>query len=245
MDPKIEVSAAKNQIDTLLPEIQAVVENGERVLVTTLTKRFAEDLTDFLLDAGIKAKYLHSDIDTLERVAIVRDLRKGKFDVLVGVNLLREGLDLPEVSLVAILDADKEGFLRSQTSLIQTCGRTARNIHGRVLMFGDVVTDSMRRAIQETERRRKVQAQYNREHGITPEGIKKDVVDILSSIYEKDYYTVPVDEFEEQGIEPKKLSKMVSKLRKEINEAAKRWDFERAAQLRDRLMKLEKMELAL
>jgi excinuclease ABC subunit B len=245
MDPKIEVKAAKNQIDTLLPEIRAVVEAGERVLVTTLTKRFAEDLTDFLLDAGIKAKYLHSDIDTLERVAIVRDLRQGKFDVLVGVNLLREGLDLPEVSLVAILDADKEGFLRSQTSLIQTCGRTARNINGRVLMFGDVVTDSMRRAIQETERRRKVQAKYNKDHGITPEGIKKDVVDILSSIYEKDYYTIPVDEFEEQGIEPKKLSKMVSKLRKEINEAAKRWDFERAAQLRDRLMKLEKMEIAL
>lgn len=245
MDPKIEVKAAKNQIDVLLPEIRAVVEAGERVLVTTLTKRFAEDLTDFLLDAGIKAKYLHSDIDTLERVAIVRDLRKGKFDVLVGVNLLREGLDLPEVSLVAILDADKEGFLRSQTSLIQTCGRTARNINGRVLMFGDVVTDSMRHAIQETERRRKVQALYNKEHGITPQGIKKDVVDILSSIYEKDYYTIPIDEFEEQGVEPKKLSKMVNKLRKEINEAAKRWDFEKAAQLRDRLMKLEKMEIAL
>ena len=245
MDPKIEVKAAKNQVDTLLPEIRSVVKAGERVLVTTLTKRFAEDLTDYLLDAGIKAKYLHSDIDTLERVAIVRDLRKGKFDVLVGVNLLREGLDLPEVALVAILDADKEGFLRSQTSLIQTCGRTARNINGRVLMFGDVVTNSMRRAIQETERRRKVQGQYNKEHGITPEGIKKDVVDILSSIYEKDYYTIPVDEFEEQGIEPKKLSKMVNKLRKEINEAAKRWDFERAAQLRDRLMKLEKMEIAL
>lgn len=245
MDPKIEVKAAKNQIDTLLPEIQAVVSAGERVLVTTLTKRFAEDLTDFLLDGGIKAKYLHSDIDTLERVAIVRDLRQGKFDVLVGVNLLREGLDLPEVALVAILDADKEGFLRSQTSLIQTCGRTARNINGRVLMFGDVVTDSMRRAIQETERRRKVQAQYNKVHGITPEGIKKDVVDILSSIYEKDYYTVPIDEFEEKGIEPKKLSKMVNKLRKEINEAAKRWDFEKAAQLRDRLVRLEKMELAL
>jgi excinuclease ABC subunit B len=245
MDPKIEVKAAKGQIDTLLPEIRSVVEAGERVLVTTLTKRFAEDLTDFLLDAGIKAKYLHSDIDTLERVAIVRDLRKGKFDVLVGVNLLREGLDLPEVSLVAILDADKEGFLRSQTSLIQTCGRTARNINGRVLMFGDVVTDSMRHAIQETERRRKVQALYNEEHGITPEGIKKDVVDILSSIYEKDYYTIPVDELDETGIEPKKLSKIVSKLRKEINEAAKRWDFERAAQLRDRLMKLEKMEIAL
>jgi excinuclease ABC subunit B len=245
MDPKIEVKAAKNQVDTLLPEIRSVVEDGERVLVTTLTKRFAEDLTDYLLDAGIKAKYLHSDIDTLERVAIVRDLRKGKFDVLVGVNLLREGLDLPEVALVAILDADKEGFLRSQTSLIQTCGRTARNINGRVLMFGDVVTNSMRRAIQETERRRKVQGQYNKDHGITPEGIKKDVVDILSSIYEKDYYTVPVDELEEQGIEPKKLSKMVNKLRKEINEAAKRWDFEKAAQLRDRLMKLEQMELAL
>jgi len=245
MDPKIEVKAAKNQVDTLLPEIRSVVKAGERVLVTTLTKRFAEDLTDYLLDAGIKAKYLHSDIDTLERVAIVRDLRKGKFDVLVGVNLLREGLDLPEVALVAILDADKEGFLRSQTSLIQTCGRTARNINGRVLMFGDVVTNSMRRAIQETERRRKVQGQYNKDHGITPEGIKKDVVDILSSIYEKDYYTVPVDELEEQGIEPKKLSKMVNKLRKEINEAAKRWDFEKAAQLRDRLMKLEQMELAL
>jgi len=245
MDPKIEVKAAKNQVDTLLPEIRSVVEAGERVLVTTLTKRFAEDLTDYLLDAGIKAKYLHSDIDTLERVAIVRDLRKGKFDVLVGVNLLREGLDLPEVALVAILDADKEGFLRSQTSLVQTCGRTARNINGRVLMFGDVVTNSMRRAIQETERRRKVQGQYNKDHGITPEGIKKDVVDILSSIYEKDYYTVPVDELEEQGIEPKKLSKMVHKLRKEINEAAKRWDFEKAAQLRDRLMKLEQMELAL
>jgi len=245
MDPKIEVKAAKNQVDTLLPEIRSVVKAGERVLVTTLTKRFAEDLTDYLLDAGIKAKYLHSDIDTLERVAIVRDLRKGKIDVLVGVNLLREGLDLPEVALVAILDADKEGFLRSQTSLIQTCGRTARNINGRVLMFGDVVTNSMRRAIQETERRRKVQGQYNKDHGITPEGIKKDVVDILSSIYEKDYYTIPVDEFEEQGIEPKKLSKMVNKLRKEINEAAKRWDFEKAAQLRDRLMKLEQMELAL
>jgi excinuclease ABC subunit B len=245
MDPKIEVKAAKNQVDTLLPEIRSVVEAGERVLVTTLTKRFAEDLTDYLLDAGIKAKYLHSDIDTLERVAIVRDLRKGKFDVLVGVNLLREGLDLPEVALVAILDADKEGFLRSQTSLIQTCGRTARNINGRVLMFGDVVTNSMRRAIEETDRRRKVQGQYNKDHGITPEGIKKDVVDILSSIYEKDYYTIPVDELEEQGIEPKKLSKMVNKLRKEINEAAKRWDFEKAAQLRDRLMKLEQMELAL
>lgn len=245
MDPAIEVKAAKNQVDTLISEIRGVVKGGERVLVTTLTKRFAEDLTDFLLDSGIKAKYLHSDIDTLQRVAIVRDLRLGKFDVLVGVNLLREGLDLPEVALVAILDADKEGFLRSETSLIQTCGRAARNLNGRVLMFGDTITDSMKKAISETERRRKIQMEYNETHNITPEGIKKDVVDILSSIYEKDYYTVPIDELEEQGIQPKKLSRMVTKLRKEINEAAKRWDFEKAAQLRDRLVRLEQMELAL
>ena len=165
----------------------------------------------------------------------MRDLRLGKFDVLVGVNLLREGLDLPEVSLVAILDADKEGFLRSDTSLIQTCGRAARNINGRVIMFADKITDSMRRTIDETTRRRKVQAEYNEAHSITPEGIKKEIVDILSSIYEKDYYTVDVDELEEEGVDPKKLSRMVKKLRKDINEAAKRWDFERAAQLRDRL----------
>ncbi|WP_028895295.1 excinuclease ABC subunit UvrB [Syntrophorhabdus aromaticivorans] len=245
MDPAIEVKPAKNQVDTLIPEIQGVVGRGERVLVTTLTKRFAEDLTDFLLDSGVKTKYLHSDIDTLQRVAIVRDLRMGKFNVLVGVNLLREGLDLPEVSLVAILDADKEGFLRSETSLIQTCGRAARNLNGRVLMFADTITGSMKRAISETERRRKLQQEYNTEHGITPEGIKKDVVDILSSIYEKDYYSVPVEELEVQGIQPKKLSRMVRKLKKEIEEAAKRWDFEKAAQLRDRLLKLEQMELAL
>ncbi|NLW35168.1 MAG: excinuclease ABC subunit UvrB [Syntrophorhabdus aromaticivorans] len=245
MDPAIEVKPAKNQVDTLIPEIQDVVDRGERVLVTTLTKRFAEDLTDFLLDSGVKTKYLHSDIDTLQRVAIVRDLRMGKFNVLVGVNLLREGLDLPEVSLVAILDADKEGFLRSETSLIQTCGRAARNLNGRVLMFADTITGSMKRAISETERRRKLQQEYNTEHGITPEGIKKDVVDILSSIYEKDYYSVPVEELEVQGIQPKKLSRMVRKLKKEIEEAAKRWDFEKAAQLRDRLLKLEQMELAL
>jgi excinuclease ABC subunit B len=245
MDPPIEVKPAKNQVDMLLPEIGKVTNQGERVLVTTLTKRFAEDLTDFLLDKGIKAKYLHSDIDTLQRVAIVRDLRIGKFDVLVGVNLLREGLDLPEVSLVAILDADKEGFLRSETSLTQTCGRAARNIKGRVLMFADTMTESMKKTIRETERRREAQMEYNRKHGITPESITKDVVDILSSLYEKDYYTVPVEELEAEGIQPKKLSKMVSKLRKEINEASKRWDFEKAALLRDRLLRLEKMELAL
>ena len=245
MDPAIELKEAKNQVNTLLDEIRKVTALKERVLVTTLTKRFAEDLTDFLLDAGIKTKYLHSDIDTLERVAIVRDLRMGKFDVLVGVNLLREGLDLPEVSLVAILDADKEGFLRSETSLIQTCGRAARNLNGRVIMFGDKITESMRRAISVTERRRKTQMAYNIKNDITPEGIKKSITDVLSSIYEKDYLQVPLDEFEENGIEPRKLSKMVKKLKKAINEAAKRWDFEKAQQLRDRLLKLEKMEITL
>ena len=245
MDPAIELREAKNQVGTLLEEIKKVIASKERVLVTTLTKRFAEDLTDFLLDAGIKTKYLHSDIDTLERVAIVRDLRIGKFDVLVGVNLLREGLDLPEVSLVAILDADKEGFLRSETSLVQTCGRAARNLNGRVIMFADRITGSMKSAISETERRRKAQMAYNIKHGITPEGIKKAITDVLSSIYEKDYLDVPLDEFEKNGVEPKRLSRVVKKLKKEINDAAKRWDFEKAQQLRDRLLKLEKMEIAL
>jgi excinuclease ABC subunit B len=245
MDPEIILKPASNQVESLLVEIKKTVENKERVLVTTLTKRFAEDLTDFLLDRGIKAKYLHSDIETLERVAIVRDLRMGKFDVLVGVNLLREGLDLPEVSLVAILDADKEGFLRSQTSLIQTCGRAARNLNGKVIMFADRITDSMRRAIDETERRRAVQREYNEKNGITPEGISKSIVDVLSSIYEKDYYEPPIDQLDGKVLKPKQLSKMVRRLKKEMAEAAKKWDFEKAAQLRDRLLTLEKAELAL
>jgi len=244
MDPAIEVKPAKNQVDALLAEVKKVAAAGERTLITTLTKRFAEDLTDFLLDAGVKAKYLHSEVDTLERVAIVRDLRLGKFDVLVGVNLLREGLDLPEVSLVAILDADKEGFLRSNTSLIQTCGRAARNVNGRVIMFADRMTDSMKSTLDETDRRRKLQTAYNEAHSITPESIRKEIVDLLSSIYEKDYYTVDMDGTEERGMDPKKLSRVVKKLRKDINEAAKRWDFEKAASLRDRLVRLEQMELA-
>jgi len=245
MDPTIDVKPARNQVDALVAEVKKATAEKERTLITTLTKRFAEDLTDFLLDAGMKAKYLHSEVDTLERIAIVRDLRLGKFDALVGVNLLREGLDLPEVSLVAILDADKEGFLRSGTSLIQTCGRAARNINGRVIMFADHLTDSMKRTIDETSRRRVVQTAYNESRGITPEGIRKSIVDILSSIYEKDYYTVDADGPAEEGVDPKKLSRMVKKLRKDIGEAAKRWDFERAAQLRDRLVRLEQMELAI
>jgi excinuclease ABC subunit B len=245
IDPTIDVKPARNQVDALVAEVKKATAEKERTLITTLTKRFAEDLTDFLLDAGIKAKYLHSEVDTLERIAIVRDLRLGKFDALVGVNLLREGLDLPEVSLVAILDADKEGFLRSGTSLIQTCGRAARNINGRVIMFADHLTDSMKRTIDETSRRRVIQTAYNKSRGITPEGIRKSIVDILSSIYEKDYYTVDADGPAEEGVDPKKLSRMVKKLRKDIGEAAKRWDFERAAQLRDRLVRLEQMELAI
>ncbi|MCX7857310.1 MAG: excinuclease ABC subunit UvrB [Deltaproteobacteria bacterium] len=245
VDPYVEVQPAKDQIGIILREIKRVISRKERVLVTTLTKRFAEDLVDFLLDNGIRAKYLHSDIDTLERVSIVRDLRLGKFDVLVGVNLLREGLDLPEVSLVCILDADKEGFLRSETALIQTFGRAARNVNGKVIMFADTITESMRRAIEETERRRKIQISYNEKNGITPESIKKSISDVLSSIYERDYYTVPTDELDELKVNPKKLSSMIKKLKKEINEAAKRWDFEKAKSLRDRLLKLERIELSI
>ncbi|MGC8938394.1 MAG: excinuclease ABC subunit UvrB, partial [Thermodesulfovibrio sp.] len=192
VDPKMEVRPATNQVEDLLEEIHKRVERGERVLVTTLTKKMAEDLTDYYSSLGIKTKYLHSDIDTLERVEILRDLRLGKFDVLIGVNLLREGLDLPEVSLVAIFDADKEGFLRSERSLIQTAGRASRNINGTVILYADTITESMKRAIEETERRRKIQLEYNKKMGIVPETVKSKIKDILSSIYERDYFTVDV-----------------------------------------------------
>lgn len=235
------------QVDDLLHEVRETVARGERVLVTTLTKRMAEELTNYYRELGVRIKYLHSDIVTIERMQIIRDLRLGEFDVLVGINLLREGLDLPEVSLVAILDADKEGFLRSERSLIQTCGRAARNINGRVLMYGDSVTRSMQACIDETGRRRVKQLAYNEEHGITPETVKKGMRSILESIEEKDYVTQPagVSEPGEEYLSPKEIPKLVKKLRKEMLAAAKELNFEKAAELRDRVKTLEAMELAL
>ena len=235
------------QVDDLLHEVRETVARGERVLVTTLTKRMAEELTNYYRELGVRVRYLHSDIVTIERMQILRDLRLGEFDVLVGINLLREGLDLPEVSLVAILDADKEGFLRSARSLIQTCGRAARNINGRVLMYADQITRSMQACLDETQRRRVRQLAYNQEHGITPETVKKGMRSILESIEEKDYYTPPggVAESAEEYIAPAEIPKLVKKLRKEMLAAAKTLDFETAARLRDRVKKLEGMELAL
>jgi excinuclease ABC subunit B len=244
VDPAIEVRSAKDQVDDLLGEIRKRVEKGHRVLVTTLTKRMAEDLTEYYRDLGVRVRYLHSDIDTLDRVEIVRDLRQGNFDVLVGINLLREGLDLPEVSLVAILDADKEGFLRSQTSLIQTCGRAARNVDGTVIMYADVETRSLDEAVKETNRRREMQLEYNKKHKITPETIKKSIHDVLSSIYEADYYTVPVvAEEAEQYMPASEIPRIVASLKKEMKRAADELDFERAAELRDRMRRLQETEL--
>ena len=244
IDPEVVVKPARYQVDDLLGEIQSRVARGERVLVTTLTKRMAEDLTSYYANLGLKVKYLHSDVQTLERTEIIRDLRLGKFDVLIGINLLREGLDLPEVSLVTILDADKEGFLRSETSLIQTFGRAARNIAGRVVLYADCVTGSMKKALEETNRRRKIQEAYNRKNGITPETVKKAIPDILTSIYEADYVTVPaVAEKAEEYVSIFDLPKKVSRLKKEMREAAARLDFEKAAEIRDRIKSLEKVEL--
>jgi excinuclease ABC subunit B len=246
IDPAIEVRPASGQVDDLLHEVRETASLGERVLVTTLTKRMAEELTDYYRDLGVRVKYLHSDIDTLQRMQIIRDLRLGEFDVLVGINLLREGLDIPEVSLVAILDADKEGFLRSARSLIQTCGRAARNLSGRVIMYGDNVTASMQKCIDETGRRRTLQSEYNREHRITPQSVKKGFRTILESVEERDYYTIPIAaEAQEEYVAIEKIPKLVKKLRREMLAAAKELDFERAAELRDRIKKLEDMELAL
>mgnify|MGYP000492756613 CR=1 FL=1 len=246
VDPKVEVRPATTQVDDLLSEIHEVVARGERVLVTTLTKRMSEDLTDFLGEHGVRVRYLHSDIDTVERVEIIRDLRQGLFDVLVGINLLREGLDIPEVSLVAILDADKEGFLRSTRSLIQTIGRAARNLHGRAILYADRMTDSMKLAIGETERRRAKQEAFNLEHGITPKGIKKEVRDIIDGVYrgedvkpEVGSVQTEADMIEQGGwIQEKSLAKHLKALEAQMLEHARNLDFEKAAKLREELMAL-------
>jgi len=244
MDPRITVRPAKDQVDDLLGELRARAERDERVLVTTLTKRMAEDLTEYYQQLGLRVRYLHSDIDTLDRVAIIRDLRLGKFDGLIGINLLREGLDIPEVSLVAILDADKEGYLRSATSLIQTAGRAARNVNGEVIMYADQVTASMAATLGETERRRELQRAYNDTHGITPESIKSSIRELLQTIYERDYYTVPVEEPAAETFEsPAALQSRILELEARMKEAAKRLDFEQAAELRDRLKSLRKQQL--
>ncbi len=241
IDPKLILKPVFGQVDDLLSEIKRRADRGERVLVTTLTKKMAEDLTEYYADLGVRARYLHSDIDTLERVEILRDLRLGNFDVLIGVNLLREGLDLPEVSLVAILDADKEGFLRSERSLIQTSGRAARNINGKVILYADTVTGSMKRAIRETERRRRKQESFNKKMKITPETVKSNIKDILSSIYEADYWTVPTaaEEQAAYGYD----EEMLKRLEAEMREAAKKLEFERAAKIRDKIKEIKRKML--
>ena len=237
VDPKLKVRPISGQVEDLLGEIKKRAERGERVLITTLTKKMAEDLADYYADLGVRARYLHSDIDTLERIQILRDLRLGTFDVLIGVNLLREGLDLPEVSLVAILDADREGFLRSERSLIQTSGRAARNVNGEVILYADTITGSMQKALKETERRRKIQEEYNRRMHINPETVKSNIKDILSSIYEADYWTVPTaaEEKAEYGHEEETLRKLEA----DMKEAAKRLEFEHAAKIRDKIKELK------
>jgi excinuclease ABC subunit B len=245
LDPVIIVKKAEGQVEDLLQEIKKRIERNERVLVTTLTKRMAEKLTDYYSELGIRVRYLHSDIEPLERMDLLRDLRKGEFDVLIGINLLREGLDIPEVSLVAILDADKEGFLRSAPSLIQTCGRAARNVNGTVIFYADTVTESMKTAIEETNRRRRIQEEFNRKHNITPETIKKKIRDIRESIYERDYWTVPlVAEEKEEYVPLENIDETIEKLRKEMRKAAQELEFEKAAVLRDKIKELQKMKIA-
>ena len=241
LDPEISVRPIAGQIDDLLSEVQKTTEKGQKVLVTTLTKKMAERLTDYLREAGVRVRYLHSDIDTLERLEIIRDLRMDVFDVLVGINLLREGLDIPEVSLVAILDADKEGFLRSETSLIQTIGRAARNAEGRVIMYADVMTESMQKAIDETNRRRGIQQAYNEAHGITPQTIVKkvhDVIQITKAATEKQKFGLEKDP---ESMSEKELIKLIQTLDKEMKHAAMELQFERAAELRDKILELKKL----
>jgi len=244
IDPVIEIKPAENQVDDLLEEINSRIEVGDRVLITTLTKRMAEDLTEYYKDLGLKVNYLHSDIDTLERIKIIRNLRLGEFDILVGINLLREGLDIPEVSLVVIFDADKEGFLRSETSLIQTFGRAARNVRGKVILYADVITGSISRALKETNRRREIQKEFNLKNNITPKSIEKNINDILSSIFEYDYFTVPKDlDTEIDSVMPDKIPAIVKLLTKDMKKASRKLQYEKAAQYRDKIKKLRELEL--
>jgi len=244
IDPEVEVRPTRGQVDDLIEEIRRRAEANQRVLVTTLTKKMAEDLTDYLLEMGVRVRYLHSEIDTIQRIEIIRDLRLGEFDVLVGINLLREGLDLPEVSLVAILDADKEGFLRSETSLIQTIGRAARNVDGKVLMYADDVTDSMRAAISETQRRRKIQMAYNVEHDIDPQSIRKKVSDILLTMAVDTGKAATPERKRRRRERPEmpteELERLIRSLEEEMHEAAKDLRFEYAARLRDEVQDLRK-----
>lgn len=243
VDPQVEVRPATTQVDDLLSEITITVAKGERVLVTTLTKRMAEDLTDFLSEHGVRVRYLHSDIDTVERVEIIRDLRAGHFDVLVGINLLREGLDIPEVSLVAILDADKEGFLRSERSLIQTIGRAARNLNGRAILYADRMTDSMKKALTETERRREKQLAYNKEHGITPRGVKKEIRDIIDGVYRGPDVSTPATpdtSTDYQAMDEKAVSEKLRELEARMMEFARNLDFEKAAKVREQIHQLRR-----
>jgi excinuclease ABC subunit B len=247
VDPEVELRATRNQIDDLLGEIRKREAVDERVLVTTLTKKMSEDLTDYLLESGVKARYLHSEIDTLERIQIIRELRLGEYDVLVGVNLLREGLDLPEVSLVAILDADKEGFLRGQTALIQTIGRAARNVNGKVLLYADKLTEAIEGALDETNRRRAKQLAYNEEHGITPESVVKGVSDIAEFLM-LDQPTVPSrrrrGKAEVEGMHPEEIERLIVELEEEMFTAAEELRFEYAAKLRDEIKELRRELLA-
>ena len=245
LDPPVEIRPVETQVDDLLDEVQKVAKGGGRVLVTTLTKRMSEDLTEYMHEQGIRVRYMHSDIDTLERIEILRDLRLGAFDVLVGINLLREGLDIPECKLVAILDADKEGFLRSETSLVQTIGRAARNEDGRVIMYADRITGSMERAISETNRRREKQVAYNNLHGITPETVKKNVEDVLAGLYDGDTDQSRITTTVDQPMVGENLQTHLDAMRKDMIKAAENLEFEEAARLRDEVKRLESVELTI